>query len=110
MSDVINVEFCCSLADRAYYQSLAVAKGTSAQALFDAQRAALIAELPELAELTLKLGIHSRLLEQPADYTLQEGDRVEVYRPLIIDPKAARRQRADKAKRAKRAAEQAAKR
>lgn len=107
---VITVEMCCSLADRAFYQSCEVAAGTSAQTLFDANQAALLAQLPELADIPVKLGIHSRLLEQPADYQLQDGDRLEVYRPLVIDPKAARRQRADKAKRAKRAAEQAAKR
>ena len=107
---LINVEICCSLADRAFYQRVQVAAATSAQALFDAHKSALFAELPELAELSLKLGIHSRLIEQPADYQLQDGDRLEVYRPLVIDPKAARRQRADKAKRAKRAAEQATKR
>jgi putative ubiquitin-RnfH superfamily antitoxin RatB of RatAB toxin-antitoxin module len=28
------------------------------------------------------------------DQVLREGDRVEIYRPLIADPKEARRQRA----------------
>lgn len=31
---------------------------------------------------------------RPLDYVLQPGDRVEIYRPLTIDPKAARRRRA----------------
>lgn len=30
---------------------------------------------------------------QPLDAPLREGDRVEVYRPLMVDPKEARRQR-----------------
>lgn len=29
-----------------------------------------------------------------ADYRLAEGDRVEIYRPLAVDPKEARRRRA----------------
>lgn len=29
-----------------------------------------------------------------ADYELQDGDRIEIYRPLIADPKEIRRQRA----------------
>lgn len=29
-----------------------------------------------------------------ADYELQDGDRIEIYRPLIADPKEVRRQRA----------------
>ncbi len=44
------------------------------------------------AELrTLKTGIWSRL--RPLDTALRQGDRVEVYRPLTVDPKEARRQR-----------------
>jgi hypothetical protein len=33
-----------------------------------------------------------------ADYQVQEGDRVEIYRPLIADPKEVRKKRAEKAK------------
>jgi len=33
--------------------------------------------------------------------TLREGDRVEIYRPLIADPKAVRRQRAAEGKKMK---------
>ncbi len=52
------------------------------------------------------MGIFSKVLDGkgkplPKDYQMQERDRVEIYRPLIIDPKQARRQRADKAKEAK---------
>lgn len=32
------------------------------------------------------------------EYVLQAGDRVEIYRPLIADPKEARRKRAEKSK------------
>lgn len=35
------------------------------------------------------------------DYVLQEGDRVEIYTPLLIDPKQARKERAKKSKQAK---------
>lgn len=34
------------------------------------------------------------------EYVLHEGDRVEIYRPLIADPKEVRRKRAAKAKEA----------
>lgn len=36
------------------------------------------------------------------DYELQNGDRVEIYSPLLIDPKQARRDRAKRSKDAKR--------
>lgn len=34
---------------------------------------------------------------RPADHVLRDGDRVEVWRPLAIDPKDARRERSDRA-------------
>ena len=46
-------------------------------------------QLPRLAEL--KIGIWGRL--RPLDTVLRERDRIEVYRPLTVDPKEARRQR-----------------
>ncbi len=39
-----------------------------------------------------KVGIHARLVR--LDDTVASGDRVEIYRPLIADPKEVRRQRA----------------
>jgi len=45
----------------------------------------------ELAEAKLEVGVFSQL-RKPAD-PLYDGDRVEIYRPLTIDPKEARRVR-----------------
>jgi len=39
-----------------------------------------------------KVGIHGRVVR--TDAPLAEGDRVEIYRPLALDPKEARRRRA----------------
>jgi uncharacterized protein len=39
-----------------------------------------------------RLGIFGRRVD-PAQ-TLRDGDRVEIYRPLVLDPKDARRRRA----------------
>ena len=49
------------------------------------------------------MGIFSKLLDgkvrpTPRENVLRARDRVEIYRPLLIDPKQARLQRADKAK------------
>jgi len=46
-------------------------------------------QLPRLAEL--KIGIWGRVCS--LDTLLRDGDRIEVYRPLQVDPKEARRQR-----------------
>ena len=42
-------------------------------------------------------GIFGKLTR--ADRALQEGDRIEIYRPLTVDPKASRRARAKQARR-----------
>jgi len=39
----------------------------------------------------LTCGVWARI--RPLDHPLREGDRVELYRPLKVDPKEARRQR-----------------
>ncbi|MDP6653695.1 MAG: RnfH family protein [Gammaproteobacteria bacterium] len=49
------------------------------------------------------MGIFSSLLDGktrpvPKEYVLQARDRVEIYRPLLIDPKQARVKRANNAK------------
>ncbi|MFD2231370.1 RnfH family protein [Alkalimarinus sediminis] len=43
-----------------------------------------------------KMGIFGKAVKNPKDHELREGDRVEIYRPLIIDPKQARLNRAAK--------------
>jgi hypothetical protein len=42
------------------------------------------------------LGIFGRLTR--TDHILQQGDRIEIYRPLAADPKVARRERAKQAR------------
>lgn len=75
---------------RQVLRSLRLAEGaTAAQAL---SASGLFEEFPELNGPDLKIGIHARPVER--DTTLRQGDRVEVYRPLLIDPKEGRRVRA----------------
>lgn len=49
---------------------------------------------PEIDLMTMKVGVFSRL--KKLTDTVKEGDRVEIYRPLVIDPKEARRMREKK--------------
>lgn len=53
------------------------------------ERSGLAEKHPELAQAPA--GIWGRV--QPGDTPLRERDRVELYRPLLVDPKEARRQR-----------------
>jgi putative ubiquitin-RnfH superfamily antitoxin RatB of RatAB toxin-antitoxin module len=54
----------------------------------------LLEQFPEITKTTLIAGVFGKVcsLEQ----VLNAFDRVEIYRPLIHDPKEARRQRAKK--------------
>jgi putative ubiquitin-RnfH superfamily antitoxin RatB of RatAB toxin-antitoxin module len=55
------------------------------------QASGLLARHPELTSAAPATGIWGR--RQPADAMLRDRDRVELYRPLKVDPKEARRQR-----------------
>ena len=62
-----------------------------------AEQSGICAVFPEIELDDVKMGIFGKAVRSPKDETLKEADRVEIYRPLIIDPKAARANRAAKA-------------
>jgi putative ubiquitin-RnfH superfamily antitoxin RatB of RatAB toxin-antitoxin module len=53
----------------------------------------LLAQAPELAQDELDVGVWNHRCS--LDAVLRQGDRIEVYRPLRVDPKEARRIRAE---------------
>ncbi len=57
----------------------------------DALRASGLLARHALAPDSLRLGVWCRMRD--AESLLRDRDRVEVYRPLTVDPKEARRQR-----------------
>jgi len=74
-------------------QSLIELKVPSGTTLIEAIRLSGITEYyPEIDLNKSRKGIFSQIAED--ETVLQEHDRVEIYRPLIVDPKEARRQRA----------------
>ena len=56
------------------------------------ERSGMVRFFPHLDLQKTTFGVFS--LPRPLDYVLRDGDRVEIYRPLIADPKEMRRQRA----------------
>ena len=64
----------------------------------DALRASGLLERHALVLDTLRCGVWGRV--QPLDWVLRDGDRVEAYRPLGVDPKEARRLRYKRQRRA----------
>ena len=59
----------------------------------------IIESFPEIDMNHLKLGIFGKAIK--SDHILEEGDRIEIYRPLVADPKEVRRQKAAADKKAK---------
>lgn len=55
-------------------------------------RSGALAEFPEIDLVRNRVGIHGRLV--PLGACVRDGDRVEILRPLVADPKDARRRRA----------------
>ena len=70
--------------------SLEIAEGATAESAIRAS--GLMKKFPEIDLTVQAVGIFGKLC--PLDHPLRPGDRVEIYRPLLADPKEARRGRA----------------
>ena len=70
--------------------SLELPEGSTAEAAILAS--GMLDRHPEIDLQQHKIGIFGKLCK--LDQRLKAGDRVEIYRPLLIDPKEARRNRA----------------
>lgn len=69
------------------------------------RRSGILERFPEIDLAVAKVGIFGKLAA--LDTELNAGDRVEIYRPLIADPKAARKKRAAQGKVMKKGAREA---
>ena len=56
-------------------------------------------EFPEIDLESIPMGVFGVLVKMATTTILHPGDRVELYRPLIVDPKESRRSRAEFQKR-----------
>ncbi|HCM05237.1 MAG TPA: RnfH family protein [Oceanospirillales bacterium] len=95
MSEQIEIEVVYGLAHKQKLISMQVEQGTTVRQ--GAELSGLDKEFPELNIAESKLGIFGKTVRSPDTEVLKAGDRIEIYRPLIIDPKAARANRAAKA-------------
>jgi putative ubiquitin-RnfH superfamily antitoxin RatB of RatAB toxin-antitoxin module len=89
----IHVEVVYALPQRVWRVELSLLAGSTVSMAVDAAR--LRERIPELADRELDLGIFNHPCNGAR--VLRDGDRVEIYRPLLIDPKDARRLRAAQA-------------
>ncbi|AUX73457.1 RnfH family protein [Erwinia pyrifoliae] len=92
MSD-ITVEVVYALPEKQYIYNIKVPQGSSVEQVIKAS--GLLQLRPEINLQENKVGIFSRPVKLKDE--VNSGDRVEIYRPLIADPKDLRRQRAERA-------------
>ena len=96
----IEVEVAYARPDEQVILPLRVPAGT---AIEDAiRRSGILDRFPEIDLAANKVGVFGKVGR--LDQALAEGDRVEIYRPLIADPKEARKQRAAEGKAMKKGA------
>ncbi len=94
MSDRINIEVVYALPGEQTLLEQQVASGTTVAEAIDA--CGILKKFPDIDLSKNKLGIFGKLTK--ADAVLRDKDRIEIYRPLIADPKEVRRRRAEEGK------------
>jgi putative ubiquitin-RnfH superfamily antitoxin RatB of RatAB toxin-antitoxin module len=88
----VKVLVALALPGRQWIEEVSLPEGATVEQAIAAS--ALASKVPQLDLARLRVGIWARPCTR--DAVLREGDRVELYRPLVADPKAARRERARK--------------
>lgn len=94
MSDNINIEVVYALAHEQALLRQCVPAGTTVTEAI--KLCGILEKYPEIDLASNKLGIFGKLAK--ADTVLRDKDRIEIYRPLIADPKEVRRKRAEEGK------------
>ncbi len=99
--ETINVEVAYALPEKQVIRALNVDAGTTiGEAIV---QSGIMMDFPELELENAKVGIFGKVA--PMTKVLSDGDRVEIYRPLIADPKEVRRKRAAAGKEMKKGVE-----
>ncbi|AXA90509.1 RnfH family protein [Massilia sp. YMA4] len=92
MAERIKISLCYASGPNPLLRALEVDAGTTiGQAI---ELSGMLQDAPEINLVTMPVGIYGK--KKTLDTVVQARDRVEIYRPLIVDPKNARRRRARK--------------
>jgi putative ubiquitin-RnfH superfamily antitoxin RatB of RatAB toxin-antitoxin module len=95
VSEPLTVEVAYVAPGREVIIALAVPPGTTV--IEAIHRSGILQKAPEIDLAKNKIGVFGKLVSP--DHVLHGYDRVEIYRPLVADPKEIRRLRANKAAR-----------
>ncbi|WP_330960566.1 RnfH family protein [Photobacterium sp. 53610] len=93
-NNLIHVEVVYALPNTQRVIKLAITADTPVQEIIE--RSGVLEMYPEIDLKKNKVGVFSRPVK--LDATVHDGDRIEIYRPLLADPKDIRRKRAEQAK------------
>jgi putative ubiquitin-RnfH superfamily antitoxin RatB of RatAB toxin-antitoxin module len=88
----ISVEVVYALPDKQYLRAVTLEEGATVEQAIKAS--GLLSLRKDIDLNSNKVGIYSRPVK--LGDAVQDGDRIEIYRPLIADPKELRRQRAER--------------
>lgn len=87
---VVEIEIAYAKPEKQVIVTINMPQGTTlAQAV---EESGLLVRFPEISGPELKIGVFGVVCKP--EQVVKQGDRIEIYRPLIHDPKEARRQRA----------------
>jgi len=97
MDNTIKVEVVYALPEEQVLLSVDVAEGSKVKDVILASN--IIEQFPEIDMDKVDVGMFGKLTKM--DQAVRERDRIEIYRPLIADPKEVRKRRAAEGKRLK---------
>jgi putative ubiquitin-RnfH superfamily antitoxin RatB of RatAB toxin-antitoxin module len=92
MAKLLHVQLCYATALAETWRDLMVEEGATIEQAV--AQSGLLDELPDIDLASHPVGLFGK--KRPLDTVLREHDRIEIYRPLVADPKESRRKRADK--------------
>ncbi|MBA1294768.1 RnfH family protein [Pseudomonas lurida] len=92
---MVEIEVVHAAEDRQVLLAVTVPVGTSVREAVRLSR--ILEQFPDVDAETCVLGIFGKVVANADSRAVHAGDRIEVYRPLLADPKEIRRLRAAKA-------------
>ncbi|MEX3638780.1 RnfH family protein [Paraburkholderia sp. BR14320] len=96
MNARLTVEVCYALASEQALIAVELPAGATLKQAIDAS--GILQRFPSIDLNTQKVGVFGKL--KPLDTVLADHDRVEIYRPLLVDPKVSRQRRVEKTRKA----------
>lgn len=89
MAKMLQVQVAYATAAAELLRTLAVEEGTTIEQAI--VQSGILDAVPGIDLQSQPVGLYGK--KRPLDTVLREHDRIEIYRPLVADPKTARRRR-----------------